>query len=110
MGDQMTVHQENNGSELYEQMLSMIIGSWVAQTVRVVADLSLADRLAEGTLTAGEIARREGSAPDTTRRLMRAGVAMDYSSTSAIEALLRRRCWRRCARMTLALCGQWPWR
>jgi hypothetical protein len=65
----------DNGTALHEQMLSMIFGSWVAQTVRAVADLSLADHLAEGSLTAAEVARREGSAPDTTLRLMRAGVA-----------------------------------
>ena len=64
-----------NGIALHEQMMSMIFGSWVAQTVRAVADLSLADHLAQGSLTAAEVARREGSAPDTTLRLMRAGVA-----------------------------------
>ncbi len=64
-----------NGIALHEQMLSMIFGSWVAQTVRAVADLSLADHLAQGSLTAAEVARREGRPPDTTLRLMRAGVA-----------------------------------
>lgn len=64
-----------NDSGLHEQMLSLIMGSWIAQTVRAVADLSLADHLAEGNLTASEVARREGSAPDTTLRLMRAGVS-----------------------------------
>jgi hypothetical protein len=69
-------------SALYEQMLSMVLGSWVTQTVRAVADLSLADHLAEGNMTANEVAEREGSAPDTTLRLMRAGV-----STGLLESV-----------------------
>jgi O-methyltransferase domain len=69
-------------SASYEQMLSMVLGSWVTQTVRAVADLSLADHLAEGNMTADEVAEREGSAPDTTLRLMRAGV-----STGLLESV-----------------------
>ena len=59
----------------YEQMMTMVLGCWVTQTIRAVADLSIADHLAQGSLSAAEIAKREGSAPDTTLRLMRAAVA-----------------------------------
>ena len=59
----------------YEQMMSKVLGCWVTQTIRAVADLSIADHLAPGSLSAAEIAKREGSAPDTTLRLMRAAVS-----------------------------------
>jgi hypothetical protein len=48
-----------------------------------VADLSLADHLAVARLTAAEIAKREGSAPTTTFRLMRACVAIGLLTADA---------------------------
>lgn len=62
--------------DAYQQMAAMLTSHWVSPTVRVAADLSLAEHLAEGRLTADEVAEREGSAPDTTFRLMRACVAL----------------------------------
>ena len=41
----------------------MIYGFCVSQIIRTAAELSLADHLAAGPLTAEEIAEREGSAP-----------------------------------------------
>jgi hypothetical protein len=62
--------------DAYQQMAAMLTTHWVSPTVRVAADLSLAEHLAEGSLTAAEVAEREGSAPHTTFRLMRACVAL----------------------------------
>jgi hypothetical protein len=85
--------QVNN---VYEQMMTMVLGCWVTQTIRAVADLSIADHLAQGSQSAAEIAKREGSAPDTTLRLMRAAVATGllesdggdrFRSTSLLETL-----------------------
>ena len=53
-----------------------VFGYWISQALRAFAELSIADHLAEGPLTAAEIAQREGSAPETTYRLMRAGVPL----------------------------------
>ena len=58
--------------DLHDQMWGMVTSYWVSQIVRAVVDLSLADHLAAQSLTAVELAEREGSAPDTTFRLMRA--------------------------------------
>jgi SAM-dependent methyltransferase len=53
-------------------LLGMINGYWISQVVRAAADLRLADHLAAGGLTAGEVADLESSDPSTTYRLMRA--------------------------------------
>ncbi len=65
--------QVNN---VYEQMMTMVLSYWVTQTIRAVADLSIADHLAQGSLSAAEIAEREDSAPDSTLRLMRASASI----------------------------------
>lgn len=54
----------------------MLCGQWVSQAIRAITDLSIPDHLSSGGLTSAEVADREGSAPDTTFRLMRAGVAL----------------------------------
>jgi hypothetical protein len=54
----------------------MVTGHWVPQVVRAAVDLALADHLAEGGLTADEVAQREDSAPGTTLRLLRACVVL----------------------------------
>jgi hypothetical protein len=61
-----------DGVDPHQQMTEMMFGYCVSQMIRTVADLNLADHLAAGPLTAQEIADREGSAPATTSRLMRA--------------------------------------
>jgi O-methyltransferase domain/Dimerisation domain len=61
----------------------MMFGHMVSQTVRAAADLSLADHLDTAQLTAGEVAEREGSAPETTFRLMRACVALGLLTADA---------------------------
>jgi hypothetical protein len=63
-------------SDTRQQMIDLMFGYQVTQAVRAVADLSLADHLGGGGLTAAEVAEREGSAADATFRLMRgAGIA-----------------------------------
>ena len=69
--------------DVYQQMTAMMTSHWVSQAVRAVADLSLADHLAAARLTAAEIAEREGSAPTTTFRLMRACVAIGLLTADA---------------------------
>jgi hypothetical protein len=84
------------GGDVYDQMWAMVTGYWVSQIVRGVVDLSIADHLAGQSLTANEVAAREGSAPDTTFRLMRACVALGlltadvdgrYSGTALLATL-----------------------
>jgi O-methyltransferase/methyltransferase family protein len=58
-------------------MSTMVTSHWIPQVVRAGIDLSLPEHLADGAaLTADEIAQREGSAPSTTYRLMRACVVI----------------------------------
>lgn len=64
------------GAEDFQRMAAMVTAHWQSQAVRAAVDLSLAEHLAAGGLTADEVARREGSGPDTTFRLMRACVAL----------------------------------
>jgi hypothetical protein len=65
----------------YREMTGMIFGFCVSQVVRTAAELSLADHLAVGPLSAQEIAEREGTAPGTTFRLMRACAALGLLTT-----------------------------
>lgn len=58
------------------RMLEMISGYWVTQILRATAELSLADHVAAGARTPEEIAKREGSDPQTTYRLLRAAASL----------------------------------
>lgn len=59
------------------RMMSMITGYWVTQILRTVAELRVADHLAERPLTATELAERARSEPGATFRLLRACAALD---------------------------------
>ena len=63
--------------DVHDQMADMIFGYCVSQTIRATAEFCVADHLAEGPLTAEELADRIGSAPDTTFRLLRAAATLD---------------------------------
>ncbi|MEU0687162.1 methyltransferase [Streptomyces uncialis] len=52
-------------------LLDLIQGSVITQAISVAARLGMADVLAEGPLTAEDIAKRVGSDPDATYRLLR---------------------------------------
>jgi hypothetical protein len=54
------------------QVLGLITGHWAAQTVRAGAQLRVADHVAAGRRTAGEVAALESADADATFRLMRA--------------------------------------
>src|SRR5690242_20747069 len=78
MEDRMTsaVALWKTGDGAYSQMAGTLFSYWSCWTVSAIADLSIADHLAAGSLTAAEVASRANSDPDTTLRLMRAGVAV----------------------------------
>ena len=52
-------------------LLDLIQGAVVTQAISVAAELGIADVLADGPLTAAQIAGRVGSDPDATHRLLR---------------------------------------
>src|SRR5258708_39190364 len=57
-------------------LLQMITSYWVTRIVRAVAELSLADHVAAGALTAEEIARLDAGEQTTTYRLLRAAASL----------------------------------
>lgn len=69
-----------DGPNVYEQMTGMITAYWTPQVIRAAISLSLPEHLHEASLTADEIARREGSAPGTTFRLLRALVFLGLAT------------------------------
>jgi hypothetical protein len=78
------------------QVLDILYGQWSAAILRALADLSIADHLAAGPLSASTIAERMGSVPDRTFRLLRAAqviglVAFDsnaeFSTTPMLDTL-----------------------
>jgi hypothetical protein len=84
------------GSDAYHQMAEPIYDYWACWTISAIADLSIADHLAGRSLTAEEVAERAGSAPETTLRLLRAGVPVGlvteeadgrFGSTPLLETL-----------------------
>lgn len=70
-------------TDVHQQVMDMILGFWASQTIRAIADFSVADHLAAGGLTAAQVAAREGTAVDITYRLMRAGVGLGLMTTDA---------------------------
>ena len=106
--------------DVHEQMADMLMGYRVSQALRAYAELSVADHLANGPLTAAEIAQREGSAPETTFRLMRAGLTLGlltmdaderFHSTALLDTL-RRDAPGSLRGMALGLTNRsswWPW-
>jgi hypothetical protein len=73
-------HQE---IDAYQEVVDIILGFWASQAVRAIADLSLADHLAGGGLTAAEVAGREGAPAETTFRVLRAGVGLGLMTAGA---------------------------
>ena len=106
----MPTQQWAQRHDVHQQMADMLFGYWVSQALRAHAELSVADHLANGPLTAAEIARREGSAPEATFRQMRAGLTLGlltmdadkgFHATALLDTLRRTRRDR---------CRAWLWR
>jgi len=57
-------------------VMQMITGHWVSQLVGTLSRLAIPDALAEGPLASAEIAKRCGSHPDATHRLLRAATGL----------------------------------
>jgi len=55
-----------------QRMMSMISGYWVTQIVRTVAELGIADHLADGPRTSAELADASGCQPEAMSRFLRA--------------------------------------
>jgi O-methyltransferase domain/Dimerisation domain len=79
----MTAESQAEEIDVHQVVMDMILGYWVSHTIRAIADLSIADHLASGGLTADEIADREGAAVETTFRLLRAGVGLGLITVGA---------------------------
>lgn len=104
--------------DVYSQMAGMIFGYWACRTVYAVADLSIADHMVNGSLTVAELAAREGSAPQTTLRLVRAAVSLGllteeaggrFASTPLLHTL-RNDDPQSLRPLVLSLLGDWlPW-
>src|SRR5262249_61659331 len=62
-----TMHEQRG-----QQLLQLMIGSWVARAIYVAAKLRVADRLADGPRTAEELAAAAGVAPGPLYRVLRA--------------------------------------
>jgi hypothetical protein len=77
-------------------MVQMVTGYIVSQIVRAVAELSIADHLAEGPATAAELAAKESADKDGVYRLLRAAASfgivsydpsVGFGSTPLLETL-----------------------
>jgi hypothetical protein len=55
-----------------QQLVQMIVGSWVSRAIYVAAKLQIADLLADGPRIAEELAEAAGVAPRPLYRLLRA--------------------------------------
>ena len=79
----MPTQQRTQRDDAHHQMANMLFGYWVGQALGAFAELSVADHLANGPLTAAEIAHRGGSAPESTFRLMRVGLIVGLLTMDA---------------------------
>jgi hypothetical protein len=59
------------------KLLDMIAGAWVSQALYVVAELAIADLLADGPKTAEELANATGAHPEALSRVLRALATLD---------------------------------
>jgi hypothetical protein len=66
------VESSNTEPQPRQQLLQMIIGSWVSRAIYVAAKLRIADHLQEGSRAAEELAAAAGVAPGPLYRLLRA--------------------------------------
>ncbi|RFS84339.1 hypothetical protein D0T12_19685 [Actinomadura spongiicola] len=92
--DVLLRHLSGDGAE--RRLLRRLTGAWGTQALRVMADLELADHLAEGPLTCTELGDRTGVDADRMNRLLRAlchpwvGALTPVGETYALTDLGRR--------------------
>lgn len=67
-----TTPLDQQASSPAKAMLELIMGALVAQTITAVADLGVADALAEGPMRLAELASKVGAEADALRRALRA--------------------------------------
>ena len=75
----------SDATDAHARLLDILFGYWRSQILRSLATLSVADHLADGPLTAAEVAARAGGVTDRTFRLMRAGVAIGVLKSDGNE-------------------------
>lgn len=80
----------------FGQMMAMVTGYWVSQVVRAAAVFHIAGHIANGVVTAEEIAEVEATDPDATGRLLRALASLGlltsedgvrFAATSLLDTL-----------------------
>jgi len=71
----------------HDKVFELIMAGVGSQAIRTMAALSVAEHLATGPLSAGQIAERESSDPDMTYRVLRAGVALGLLEYDADTSL-----------------------
>ncbi len=67
----------------YAELVRSITGGLATQVVRTFAALAIPDILADGPLSAAELAAATHTNPDALRRLLRGGVALGLAATTA---------------------------
>jgi O-methyltransferase domain/Dimerisation domain len=81
--------------DAHTAVMQMVTGFWVSQIVRTAADLSLAEHLHDGPVSAEDVALKESADSASTFRLMRACVSLGllaydgekFASTPLLEVL-----------------------
>jgi O-methyltransferase domain/Dimerisation domain len=70
--------QPNNSEQLSPpaRVMQMITGHWVSQLVGSLCRLAIPDALADGPLTSADIAKKCGTNPDATYRILRAATGL----------------------------------
>src|ERR1041385_4387218 len=64
-------------------MVNLTTGHWVAQMIRVVAELNIADLLKDGPRTSADLAASTGTNPDALYRLLRALASLEVFAENA---------------------------
>ncbi|SPM36203.1 hypothetical protein MRAB57_4043 [Mycobacterium rhizamassiliense] len=75
----------HSDADAHAMLLDILFGYWSSHILRSLATLSVADHLADGPLTAAELAARTGGVTDRTFRLLRAGVAIGVLKSDGDE-------------------------
>lgn len=78
--DESGILSGNTTDTTHDRMRLMIFGYGISQIVHVAARFSLAEHLADGPLTANEIAQREQLDPGAALRLLRACTAVELTT------------------------------